>query len=222
MAAATKMILYSDRISHPARACLLTLKRTNLAFEEKQNALLTGAYMKNKELPFRKIPVLADGDFKVAESTTILRYIANKAGDTSLYSNDVKQRAKVDECLDFWQSTLNAQVLRIVQNTLFFKLMFRLKEPNMDLIKEATKKHSQDRKLFQSYFLKGKPFVAGDNASIADLMMAVTFEQSAVAGVELGKETDFVDRVKAEFPDYDLMHQEVRALPDTLRKMKML
>ena len=39
---------------------------------------------------------------------------------------DLQERIKVDEFLDFWQSTLNPVALRLVQNKLMWKVNFVL------------------------------------------------------------------------------------------------
>jgi len=218
----SKLILYSDRVSHPCRACILALGKGGVPFEEKRLDLMKGEHMRVKELPLKKIPVLLDGDFKLAESTSILRYIALKAGNESLYPSDHKLRVKTDECLDFWQSSFNANVLKLVQNSLMYKLMFRMKEPNQKLIQEVDKAHAKDKKVFSSYFLQGKPFVGGSEPSIADIMIAVTLEQSAILGVDHKAEAEFLTRVREAFPDYEDVHKEIKALPDRLKSMKMI
>ncbi len=42
------------------------------------------------------MPALEDGDLVIAESMAIVRYLADKAGETSVYPSDFKQRALVD------------------------------------------------------------------------------------------------------------------------------
>jgi glutathione S-transferase len=220
--AAQKMLLFSDRISHPARACLLLLKRTGLPYEEKKLDMFKGDHLRTKELPMKKLPVLIDNGFVLAESTSILRYIALKSGDDTLYPADIQARTKVDECLDFWQSSLNANVLALVQNKLMWKLMLRKSEPDVKRVKEVTKLHTTNKKTFNSYFLAGKPFVGGETASIADLLVAVTLEQSTVAGSDNSAEEGFISRVKHEFKEYDAVHEDVNGLIARLEKMKML
>jgi len=53
--------------------------------------------------PNRLIPLLEDGDFRLTESATILRYLAEKTG-SSAYPKELKQRARVDERLDWFNS----------------------------------------------------------------------------------------------------------------------
>ncbi|XP_023328479.1 uncharacterized protein LOC111701428 [Eurytemora carolleeae] len=103
-----------------------------------------------------------------------------------------------------------------------WKLMLRRKEPDHKLIQEINKLHTMNKKAFNSYFLSGKPFVGGDNVSIADLLVAVTLEQSTIAGVDNSAEQGFISRVKQEFKEYDSVHEDLGKLIGRLEQMKML
>lgn len=50
--------------------------------------------------PFGLVPVLADGDFVLTESNTILRYLADREKRDDLYPRHPRARARVDERLD--------------------------------------------------------------------------------------------------------------------------
>jgi glutathione S-transferase len=53
--------------------------------------------------PDRKIPVIDDGGFVLAESNTIIRYLAAKHGRTDLLAADPRGRAEVERWMD-WAS----------------------------------------------------------------------------------------------------------------------
>ena len=53
--------------------------------------------------PNRMVPMLEDGDFRLTESSAILKYLADKI-DSPAYPKDLKQRAKVNEMMD-WLNT---------------------------------------------------------------------------------------------------------------------
>lgn len=57
--------------------------------------------------PNAMVPVLLDGDFVLWESNSILRYLANRQGGGSLYPQDARARARVDQWLDWQASDLN-------------------------------------------------------------------------------------------------------------------
>jgi len=53
--------------------------------------------------PNRQVPVLEDGDFRLTESSAILKYLADKAGSPA-YPSDLRKRARVNEMMD-WLNT---------------------------------------------------------------------------------------------------------------------
>merc|ERR1719193_2421860 len=138
--------LFCDRKSHPSRAAILLLQATKIPHEEVSLNLFRGQHWKEPALPFKKLPVITHGALTIAESTSILRYIGQLPGGEPWYGGlDLKNKIKVDEFLDFWQSTMNPAVLGVVQHTLMYKLFFRLKEQNTEAIKNATKLHQQHK-----------------------------------------------------------------------------
>ena len=52
--------------------------------------------------PLGGIPALVDDGFRLAESNTILRYLADREGRDDLYPRDPQARATVDWVLDVW------------------------------------------------------------------------------------------------------------------------
>jgi glutathione S-transferase len=50
--------------------------------------------------PLGGIPALVHDDFVLAESNTVLRYIATRSGDTAIYPSDLPDRATVNWLLD--------------------------------------------------------------------------------------------------------------------------
>jgi len=222
--AAPALRLFADRKSHPARAALLLLKTTNIPHEEVKLNLFRGEHWKVKELPFKKLPVLTHGNLTIAESTSILRYIGQLPGGEQWYgAKNLQEKIKVDEFLDFWQSSLNPVALKYVQNKLMWKLFFRLKAPNQTLIDEAIETHAKQKDVVRDYFLAGKPFIAGETASIADLICVCTLEQTAAAGANHEASQEYMERVRqATIGVYDELTEDCKNIPELLKSMKMI
>lgn len=55
--------------------------------------------------PNGQVPTLVDGDFRMAESSAILKYLASRF-DCPEYPKDLKERAKVDEAMDWFNTNL--------------------------------------------------------------------------------------------------------------------
>jgi glutathione S-transferase len=51
------------------------------------------------------VPVLEDGDFRLTESSAILKYLADKAGSPA-YPSDPRRRARVNEMMDWFNTGL--------------------------------------------------------------------------------------------------------------------
>ena len=68
--------------------------------------LFTGEHLKPeyaKINPNLMVPVLEDGDFRLTESSAILKYLADKV-DSPAYPKDLQKRARVNERMD-WLNT---------------------------------------------------------------------------------------------------------------------
>lgn len=57
--------------------------------------------------PNAMVPVIQDEDFVLWESNSIIRYLATRYGDESLYPVEARARARVDQWIDWQASDLN-------------------------------------------------------------------------------------------------------------------
>lgn len=70
--------------------------------------ILSGEHLKPEYAvinPNRRVPVLEDGDFRLTESSAILKYLADKTGSPA-YPKDLKARARVNELMDWFNANL--------------------------------------------------------------------------------------------------------------------
>jgi glutathione S-transferase len=67
--------------------------------------------------PVGVVPVIDDGDFRLRESNTIVRYLASKHGRDDLYPTELKARALTEAWRD-WGSTEAANGMRSVFHAL--------------------------------------------------------------------------------------------------------
>ena len=63
--------------------------------------------------PLGGIPAIIHDDFQLAESNTILRYLATRSGDTQIYPSDLPDRATVNWLLDAIATYLRPALLPI-------------------------------------------------------------------------------------------------------------
>ena len=102
--------------------------------------------------------------------------------------------------------------------------MFKLKEPNQSVINEAMKANAQHKKAIKDYFLGSSQFIGGGQASIADIMLVMTMQQTTEAGVDNQDFSDYIARVReaSDVASFDELEANVKELPQILKNMKML
>src|SRR5215470_7647880 len=116
------MKLYMHPVSTAARPVRLLIAENGIACEEEVVDILKGAHYQEPYAsynPNRLVPMLEDGDLRLTESSAILKYLAEKY-DLPSYPRDLKQRAKVNEAMDW----LNTQFYRDFGYGLIYPQLF--------------------------------------------------------------------------------------------------
>src|SRR6185436_2925808 len=99
----TAMKLYYHPASTTSRPLMLFAAESGIKMDMQVVDLFTGEHYQppfEAINPNRQVPVLEDGDFRLTESATILKYLAEKSG-SSAYPRDLKERARVNERIDW-------------------------------------------------------------------------------------------------------------------------
>ncbi|KAK9887077.1 hypothetical protein WA026_020016 [Henosepilachna vigintioctopunctata] len=102
-------ILYMLQASPSVRAVLMTANELDVKLELIECNILENEQFQEEFMkmnPAHTIPTLIDDGFIVFESAAIMGYLVNKYGkDDSLYPQDIKKRAVVDQLLHFSTSS---------------------------------------------------------------------------------------------------------------------
>jgi glutathione S-transferase len=100
------MKLYYHPVSTTSRPIMMFAADNDIALEMQSIDLFTGEHL---QPPFAavnpncQVPVLEDGDFRLTESSAILKYLADKIGSPA-YPREPQPRARVNELMD-WCNT---------------------------------------------------------------------------------------------------------------------
>ena len=86
------------------------------------------------------------------------------------------------------------------------------------------KAHNDHKTVLKKYFIGSNQFIGGGQPSIADIMMVCTLQQSAAAAADHADVQDYVAKVRdaTDTKTYDELDAFIKALPQTLKAMKML
>nr|XP_006640321.1 PREDICTED: glutathione S-transferase theta-1-like [Lepisosteus oculatus] len=195
--------LYLDLYSQPCRSVYMFAKKNNIPFELKNVKLFEGQQYEEdfgKINPLRKVPALRDEDFTLAESIAILMYLAEKFKTPDhWYPSDLKKRARVNEYLSWQHVAVRANGSKVF----WFKFMIpiitgeEVPKEKMDFVLEDL---NMSLKLFEEKFLQDRPFIIGEQISLADLVAIVEMMQPVAAGLDIfegrPKLSAWRDRVK--------------------------
>lgn len=100
------MKLYMHPVSMTSRPVRLFIAENKLPVDEVVVDLMTGEHHQPAYAamnPNKMVPMLEDGDFRLTESSAILKYLADKFNSPQ-YPKDLQQRAKVNEMMDWFNS----------------------------------------------------------------------------------------------------------------------
>src|SRR5206468_10650989 len=118
--------------------------------------------------PSRQVPVLEDDDFRLTESSAILKYLADKF-DSPAYPKDLRKRARVNEMMDW----LNTGFYRDFGYGLVYPQIFPHHKRPSDEAQAGCVKWGKERAKFwfdvlDTHLLgSGKKYMCGDEIKIA-------------------------------------------------------
>jgi len=104
------MKLYYHPVSTTSRPVVLFAQENNLPVEMQVIDLMKGEHVQPAYAainPSKLVPVLEDGEFRLTESSAILKYLAEKSNSPT-YPKELQARARVNERMDW----INTQLCR--------------------------------------------------------------------------------------------------------------
>lgn len=166
------MKLYMHPVSNASRPVRLFMAENNIKCEEQLVDLMTGEHYKEPYAtlnPNRMVPLLEDGDFRLTESSAILKYLASKY-DLPSYPKDLKKRAKVDEMMDWF----NTQFYRDYGYGLTYPQLYPHHKRPSEEIHAGTIAWGKEKaqgwfKILNDFWIgPKKQYLCGDEITIAD------------------------------------------------------
>lgn len=200
------MKLYCHPASTTSRPVMLFAAENGVPLEMQVVDLFTGEHY---QPPFEAInpnhlvPVLEDGDFRLTESSAILKYLAETI-DSPLYPKEARARARVNERMDW----VNTQLCRDLAYGTVYPQIFPFHRRRSDEAQSAQLQWGLERaqgwlKVLDGHLLGGgQPWLCGEAMTIADY-----FASSFVALAEL------VGSDLAAYPNVRAWLGRMKALP---------
>ncbi|CAL8270772.1 glutathione S-transferase theta-1b [Gadus morhua] len=220
--------IYLDLFSQPCRSVYIFAKKNNIPFEFKKISLLEGhQYGEDfgKINMMRKAPAIRDGDFCLAESVAIMQYLAEKFQTPAhWYPSDLQQRARVNEYLSWQHMAIRMHGSKIFWLRLLIPKIMGVEVPQ-DKMDAALEDLNGSLKLVEDKFLQDRPFIAGEQVSLADLVAIVEIMQPVGSGLDVFESRPRLaawrERVRVAVGTelFDEAHKDILAAQEMVKNM---
>jgi glutathione S-transferase len=150
--------------------------------------------------PNGRVPTLVDGSFVLWESNAIMQYLAEKAGERSIWPDDLRARADIARW-QFWDVAHLGPAARPFQWEYLIKAMLGLGDPDEAAIAAAEAPFRACIDIVETT-LGRQPYLAGERLTLADISIAATLIYAEAASMPL-----------ADYPALQSWRQKVAALP---------
>ena len=166
------MKLYMHPVSMTSRPVRLLIADNGLDVEEQVVDILQGEHLQAEYAalnPNRLVPMLEDGDFRLTESSAILKYLADRF-ELPSYPRELRQRARVNEVMDWF----NTNFYRDYGYGLCYPQLFPHHKRPTEEIQAGTIAWARDRVsgwlgILNDHIIgPDKPYLCGDQLTIAD------------------------------------------------------
>lgn len=167
---------------HPVSTCtrkvLFTANETNTPYELVLVDIMKGEHKGAAHVarqPFGQLPAIEDDDFKMFESRAIARYIDDKAGG-KLTPKDPQARAKMEQWISVETSDFYSPAM-----TFIYDAVFKRPQPEEALKTAGEKLEKAVGVIDASLKESGKPWLVGDQFTIAEVAFAPYIEYAMAA-----------------------------------------
>jgi len=184
------MKLYYHPVSTTSRPIVLFARESGIDLDYQVVDLFTGEQYQPAYLginPSHQVPVLQDGDFRLTESSSILKYLADKTGSPA-YPTDARKRARVNERMDWF----NTGFYRDFSYGFLYPQIFPFMRRADDVVQAGTLAYGKEKALGwlaildQSLIGPRNAFVCGDSITIADYLGAMMVLGGEVIACDYG------------------------------------
>lgn len=178
--------IYYHPLSFPSLAPVFTAQAAGIDYTTKLVDLSAGEQSSPEYLainPYGKVPALKEGDFLMAESAAIMRYLA-RANNSALYPSEAKAQAKCDQWMDYVNHHIRANVGKVHFNRSLAPMMgadvdeksladgLRFLGNNFPAIEQT---------------LSQQPYLCGNEMTLADIALVAALEPCDMSKIDISE-----------------------------------
>ena len=216
------MKLYMHPASTTSRTVVLFIADNNLPVELQVVDLFTGEHMREPYTsvnPNKMVPTLDDDGFVLTESSAILKYLAEKF-DSPAYPKDLRQRARVNEVVDWFNSNL----YRDYGYGLIYPQVFPTHKRPSDETHRGTIDWGKEKscgwlQILNDHIIGSNKYVAGNELTIADYFAVAIIQAGELIGCSVAAYPNiarWLETMQAQ-PSFDKVYEVIRGFGASLK-----
>ncbi len=176
--------IYYHPLSFPSLAPIFTAEALAMDYEKQLIDLAKGEQSSPEYLavnPYGKVPALQDGDFTMAESAAIMRYLARRE-KSKLYPADIQQQATVNQWMDYVNHHIRTNVAKVHFNRSLAP-MFGM-DPDEQSLADGLRFLGNSLPVIEKV-LSENAFLCGDDMSLADIALVAALEPIKMSKIDI-------------------------------------
>nr|WP_174506257.1 glutathione S-transferase [Acinetobacter sp. Marseille-Q1620] len=123
--------------------------------------------------PNATIPTIIDNEFVLWQSNSIIRYLANQYNGQRLYSTEAKQRAIIDQWIDWQAIELNNSWMYALMNI----IRHSPKHQDPALVQHSIKEWISNMQILENQLAETQAYVTGHNFTLADIPIGLSVQR---------------------------------------------
>jgi len=176
--------LYYHPISFPSLSPVFAAEAMGIDYEKDVIDLQTGQQSSPEYLainPYGRVPAMADGDYNMAESASIMRYMARKSG-SDFYPDDIQKQGEIDQWIDFVNHHVRSAVARVQFNRFVAPMVGA--EVDESSVQTGLQFLERNLPIIETQ-LSNQAFLCGDKMTLADISLVAALEPENTAKLDL-------------------------------------
>jgi len=219
------MKLYMHPVSMTSRPVRLFIADNKIPVEEVLVDVMKGEQYQQPYVglnPNSLVPMIDDDGFRLTESSAILKYLADKIGSPA-YPKDLKQRAKVNEVMDW----INTNFYREWAYNLCYPQLFPHLKRRSDEAQAATLEFGKEQskkwlKILNDHWIgPNNQYLCGNQITIADYFGAALVTLGELIRIDFSPYPNvrrWLDNIK-KLPNWPKVNEAFEGLKDAVKEM---
>jgi len=178
--------IYYHPLSFPSLGPVFMAEAAGIDYTARLVDLTTGEQSSPEYLainPYGKVPALKEGDFTMAESAAMMRYLA-RSNNSALYPSEAKAQARCDQWMDYVNHHIRTNIGKVHFNRTLAAMLGA--ETDEKSLADGLQFLSNNFPAIESC-LSQQPYLCGNEMTLADIALVAALEPIDMSKIDISE-----------------------------------